>query len=60
MTENRETKEIRLMRSMAWERAKGELKSIFHSYWNDDGRFEKFKTQYEEFVKKVEDYGLHE
>jgi hypothetical protein len=47
------------MRPMAWERAKGELNSMLHTYWRDD-RFEPFSKLLEDFIKEVEKNGLHE
>lgn len=59
-----ETKEMRLLRAMAWERAKGELKSMLHSYYNaspgGDDNFEKMNSLTKEFIVRVEENGLHE
>jgi hypothetical protein len=53
-----ESKEIRVMRTQAWERAKGELKAMEHTYWDHDGRYNKFNSLMEKFVKEVEDQEL--
>ena len=53
----------RLARNMAWERAKGELKSMLHTFWGDtaiEGQYDKFDAKLEEFVTDIEDNGLHE
>ena len=61
---------IKSMRQMAWERAKGELRSMEATFWNtadtiqemkqNDAQSEKFTKAIEEFIEKVEDNGLHE
>lgn len=51
---------IRNLRHMAWERAKGELRSMLQTYWDDDDRYHDFKTSVEQFIEKVEMNGLHE
>ena len=48
-----------VLRPMAWERAKGELNSMLHTYWHDE-RFEPFSKLLEEFIKNVQENGLHE
>lgn len=54
----------RMMRNQAWERAKGELKSIlwtFHGKKDSfSGQFDKFEALLEDFVNKIEENGLHE
>ena len=51
---------LRTMRSMAWDRAKGELFSMLQTFWNkeENGMFEKLRKHIELFVKDVEDGGL--
>ena len=51
---------IEILRSMAWERAKGELRSMLQTYINDEDRFEALTDAIEDFVKEVEDNGLQE
>ena len=48
-----------MLRAMAWERAKGELKSILHTYYHDP-RFEAFDKALEDFIEFVESNGLQE
>jgi hypothetical protein len=47
------------LRAQAWERAKGELNSMLHTYWNGDGKFKDFDAALKEFIEKVEDNELH-
>lgn len=57
-----ETIETRLLRIMAWERAKGELRSILHAYYNvspsGDDNFARMNLLIEEFISAAEDDGL--
>jgi len=55
-----ESTEIKTMRSMAWERAKGELRSMQQTFWDNDEAFECFKKASEDFIEHVEDHGLYE
>ena len=53
------------MRQMAWERAKGELRSMYVTDWvaddSDDGRRQKARREaFEKFIKEVEWLGLQE
>ena len=53
------------IRAMAWQRAKGELKSILETYYSgaypeDNEKFVKFDHLLEEFIKKVEEHGCSE
>lgn len=52
----------RVMRSMAWERAKGELRAMKHTFYGEDGgqKFLDFCAAIEGFIKDVENRGLHE
>lgn len=54
--------ELRSMRTMAWERAKGELRSMLQTFWEHDSgsTFEELKTAIKDFVTNVEDNGLQE
>jgi hypothetical protein len=54
-----ESMEIRTMRMMEWERAKGSLGAILASYWDDDN-YPKMKKAVTKFIETVEDEGLHE
>lgn len=51
---------IRNMRHMAWERAKGELKSMLHTYWDDDELYKQIDHEIFQFIQSVEAQGLHE
>ena len=57
---------IGILRSMTWQRAKGELQSIRYSYHsglcgNEEGeKFERFSKALEAFIREVEDNGLTE
>lgn len=57
-----ERKLLALQRSMAWERAKGELNSMLHTYYSiaDGTKFEDFNKLLKEFVESVEENGLQE
>lgn len=62
-----ESNEIRTMRQMAWERAKGELRSMLVSYWptythgnKDESNYERMRVAIEQFVEHVEREGLQE
>ena len=57
-------RELRAMRTMAWERAKGELNSMLHTYYNaydeTDDYYSQFQQALNEFVHQVEDNGWQE
>ena len=58
-----ETKELRSMRSMAWERAKGEMRSMLVTYYSSnasESNYNKFLALMENFIKEVEGEGLQE
>ena len=50
---------IQINRLMAWERAKGELKSVLVSINNKD-QYREMKAKIESFIKEVEDNALAE
>lgn len=50
----------RLLRMMAWERAKGELNSMGATFVGELEQFEAFTEEVDRFVTHVEDNGLHE
>lgn len=54
-----ESREIRNMRTMAWERAKGELRSIKQTYWNNDN-YVPYCRILEQFIRDVENEGIIE
>jgi hypothetical protein len=51
---------IRAMRHMAWERAKGELRSMLHTHYHSFGEFQILQREINDFIQKVEDEGIHE
>lgn len=51
---------IRNMRHMAWERAKGEMQAMLHTYWNDDERYKQIEKEIADFIKLIEFQGLYE
>lgn len=58
-----ESKEIRAMRCMAWERAKGELRSMLQTYFTEDEQRDKYEGMREtikEFIGVVESHGFQE
>ena len=56
-----EGKIIRNLRQMAWERAKGELKSMTHTFWDEvDSRFITLVETINKFIEEIEDNGLQE
>lgn len=62
---NNDSVVLRTMRHMAWERAKGELRSMLTTFQSDGnpGLSEEFTSldeAVEGFIKHVEDEGLHE
>ncbi len=51
----------RFLRAMAWERAKGELRSILETYLADDEeKYTAMKQATERYIEIVEDDGLAE
>ena len=54
---------LRTLRAQAWERAKGELNSILHTYWDGPGKDQNYKQMaslVKDLVTTVEDNGLAE
>jgi len=58
---------LRAIRTQAWERAKGEMNAMLHTYYDHDehGRetqsyFDQFSKAMEKFVQQVEDNGWQE
>jgi hypothetical protein len=49
-----------ILRYMAWERAKGELKSMLQTYIGDEGGYNTLKDAISSFVEDVELNGKHE
>lgn len=55
-----EDKILRTMRTMAWERAKGELFSMGQTYWGDYEKFEEMDKAIRQFISEVEGNGWQE
>jgi hypothetical protein len=53
-------KMIRTLRTQAWERAKGELNAMMHTYWSEEEQASDMQDALDEFVQKVEDNALQE
>ena len=47
-----------MLRAQAWERAKGELKSMTHTFYNQKKEFEPLNNAIQKFIKKIEFEGL--
>jgi len=52
---------LKALRAMAWERAKGEINSMSHTYYReyDDDKFNEFIKAFDEFKEKIETNELH-
>ena len=50
----------RILRHMAWERAKGELQSILATFIGEMDQFEALDKSIREFIEHVEGEGLEE
>lgn len=52
----------RMMRSQSWERAKGELQAMMHTFSTPEnaleGQFDKLSSEVNGFIERVEDEGL--
>lgn len=48
------------MRVMAWERAKGELLSILHTYFGGHPKFDAADEAINTFIKQIENNGIVE
>ncbi len=56
-----ESKELRVMRYMAWARAKGELDAVLHSYWGaEEYNYLRMQELVSSFIDSVESEGLQE
>ncbi len=49
-----------VLRAMAWERAKAELKSILHGFNDEYERFQKMEKATKDFIEEVEGWALYE
>jgi len=52
-----ESREIENLRQMAWERAKGELRSILHTYWDMNPALERLEPVIENFITDIQENG---
>jgi len=57
-----ESRELRAMRTMAWERAKGEIEAMKTTYYASgiDDRLERFIEVVDSFIEHIENHGLQE
>lgn len=58
-------KVLRTLRAMAWNRAKGELMAMMHTYWNKDDQVydqqgERAGDVIDKFIQHMEEEGLFE
>lgn len=60
MMSTTQTEVLQTMRAMAWERAKGEMRSILCTYWDEAENFSALHDEIGIFIKKVEGNGLLE
>lgn len=53
---------VRILRAQAWERAKGELMGMLHTFYTVDGDegYELFEATMKEFIRTIEYCGLHQ
>jgi hypothetical protein len=58
--EPEEKRMLRTMRYMAWERAKGELRSMLETYWHDDDKYDIMKEAIDEFIDDVQGHAKQE
>ena len=49
-----------MLREQAWERAKGELQSMLHTFYGDRERYTELAEAIRTFIKNIEDEGLDE
>jgi len=51
-----DSKEIRVMRFMAWERVKGEMEAILAAFWDDDEgeNYKKLHKLFHDFMDKID------
>lgn len=54
------SRELAVMRCMAWQRAKGELNSMLATFYDDRKHYEKLKSHIEDFIEEAESEGLSE
>lgn len=50
-----EERTLATLRAIAWQHAKGELKAMLVTYYDDEEEYEALRLAIEEFIKQVED-----
>ena len=55
-----ESKEIRTMRLMAWERMKGEMEGVLYTFWEKEGSssYDRLDDIFKRFIEAVQDEWL--
>ena len=53
-----ESKELRTMRMMCWERAIGEMKAALQTYWGNKEGWEESEKFVNKTIKEAEDHGI--
>lgn len=51
---------LKTVRAMAWERAKGELRSMLQTYWGEEDKFSACSQAIEDFIEHIEGEGIYE
>lgn len=51
-----EDKVLETLRNMAWERAKGELKSMLHTFYGGLSKFPEMSERIDNFIADMEDH----
>lgn len=51
---------VEILRNQAWQRAKGELNSMLHTFYGSREKFELLNNAIQDFIQTVEDNGLQE
>ena len=57
---NQDDKFLRTLRTMAWQRAKGEINAMLNTYWKEDDKHTQLRALFIDFVSNVESEGLQE
>lgn len=55
-----QSRELKTLRAMSWERAKGELRAMLNTYWDEPDKFSAMDAELDKFIKQVEENGFHE
>ena len=51
---------LRTLRQMAWQRAKGELQSMLCTFWDDRWQAKELDDEISKFIETIEGNGLNE